>query len=57
MPQFCSIIVSQWENPDGRLVSAVYGLSTEGQVYKFAGKGWVKLPHRLINEEDNGYDR
>lgn len=47
-PVFCQIIESQWEDDNGRLVSTIYALSTEGEVYKFTGRGWYLVPTVIL---------
>jgi len=51
MPPLTQIVISQWENQEGRLISQVYGLADDGAVYKFVGVGWTRLPSRLVEGE------
>lgn len=51
--QFCQIIQNQWENNEGHLNSTLFGLSTEGKVYKFVGAGWIELPHLLLENRES----
>ena len=48
MPPLTQIVISQWENHDGRLISQVYALAADGAVYKFVGVGWTQLPHKNV---------
>lgn len=45
---FCQIACGQWEQDDGKLQNVVFGLSTEGKVYKFVGSGWKELPMKVV---------
>lgn len=49
-PVFCQLVCGQWEEDSGRLQNIVFGLSTEGKVYKFTGSGWRELPNEVLPE-------